>query len=196
MFFSVVASIKTTWGGGSSSDFKNALKAAFDSMWTSSIIYTLNFPYWGGILICSVIFLISSTELFDAASSSNMLYSKFSSKSFIFLARILAQDVLPTPLGPQNKRAWGIFWLSIAFDNVFTIASCPIISLKSLGLYSEADDIDEFSINNKYKNWKKLLTNSYSFFIKIINMYYLCNASRLIADYSEESPDTIEQHSG
>jgi len=25
-------------------------------------------------------------------------------------------------------------------------------------------------------------------------MYYLCNASRLIADYSEESPDTIEQH--
>jgi len=27
-------------------------------------------------------------------------------------------------------------------------------------------------------------------------MYYLCNASRLIADYSEESPDTIEQHSG
>ena len=32
-----------------------------------------------------------------------MLYSKFSSKSFILLARILAQDVLPTPLGPQNK---------------------------------------------------------------------------------------------
>jgi len=27
-------------------------------------------------------------------------------------------------------------------------------------------------------------------------MYYLCNASRLIADYSEESPDTGEQHSG
>ena len=35
---SVVAKIKTTSRGGSSSVLRSALKAAFDNMWTSSII--------------------------------------------------------------------------------------------------------------------------------------------------------------
>ena len=66
---------------------------------------------------------MSSTELFDAASSSKIFnefpWSKdvqlsqllqLSPEEVIFeqlivLARILAQVVLPTPLGPQNKNA-------------------------------------------------------------------------------------------
>ena len=37
---------------------------------------------------------------------------------FIVLARILAQVVLPTPLGPQNKNACASCWCLIAFFNV------------------------------------------------------------------------------
>ena len=29
--------------------------------------------------------------------------------SLIRLAKILAHDVLPTPLGPQKSKAWGMF---------------------------------------------------------------------------------------
>ncbi len=46
--FSVVASIKIAYDGGSSSVFKKALNAWLESMCTSSMIYTLNFPNWGG----------------------------------------------------------------------------------------------------------------------------------------------------
>ncbi len=38
---SVVARMNTTWLGGSSSVFNNALKAAVESMCTSSMMYTL-----------------------------------------------------------------------------------------------------------------------------------------------------------
>jgi hypothetical protein len=66
---------------------------------------------------------MSSTELFEAASSSIMLNdwpllnevqdsqllhgSVFSPmfKQLIVFAKILAQVVFPTPLGPQNKKA-------------------------------------------------------------------------------------------
>ena len=40
-WISVVARMKMTWAGGSSSVFSNALKAAVDSMCTSSMMYTL-----------------------------------------------------------------------------------------------------------------------------------------------------------
>ena len=66
------------WAGGSSNVFKKALKAACDNMCTSSIIYTLYFPVWGGILTWSVKLLISSTELLEAASNSNILKAKSS----------------------------------------------------------------------------------------------------------------------
>ena len=36
--FSVVANINIAWAGGSSKVFKKALKAAWDNIWTSSII--------------------------------------------------------------------------------------------------------------------------------------------------------------
>ena len=38
LWISVVAKMKTTWGGGSSKIFKNALNAPVESMWTSSTI--------------------------------------------------------------------------------------------------------------------------------------------------------------
>ena len=52
---------------------------------------------------------MSSTELFEAASNSNTLNEKSSevlvSLSLIIFARILAHEVFPTPLGPQNNKA-------------------------------------------------------------------------------------------
>ena len=121
--FSVVAKIKIAYGGGSSSVFKNALKADELSMCTSSTIYTLYLPACGAKRTCSTRLLISSTELLLAASSSCMfkevpasneiqlLQVLQASPSFdwfsqlIVFANILAQVVLPTPLGPQNKKA-------------------------------------------------------------------------------------------
>ncbi len=90
-------------------------------MCTSSIIYILYLPTWGGILTCSVSSRISSTELLDAASSSWMLkaldwlkerqdsqalHGSASGPGFmqlIVLAKIRAQVVFPTPRGPQNR---------------------------------------------------------------------------------------------
>ena len=40
-WISVVARIKMTWAGGSSNVFNRALKAAVESMCTSSMMYTL-----------------------------------------------------------------------------------------------------------------------------------------------------------
>ena len=113
--------MKIAYAGGSSKVFKNALKAAAESIWTSSIIYTLYFPIWGGMRTISVRFLISSTELLDAASNSCMQYDRPSEnerhdshwphgsissdglRQLMDLAKILAEVVLPTPLGPQNR---------------------------------------------------------------------------------------------
>ena len=67
---------------------------------------------------------MSSTELFEAASSSKILKAKSSSPesskscSLIFLAEILAQDVLPTPRGPVNNKACAKWLFFIAFSNV------------------------------------------------------------------------------
>lgn len=77
----------------------------------------------GGIRTVSTKFRISSTELFEAASSSiisiacpllkevqlsQVLQASVSAVSWvqlIVLARIRAQVVFPTPRGPQNKNA-------------------------------------------------------------------------------------------
>ena len=42
--FSVVARMNIACAGGSSSVLRKALKAAVESIWTSSMIYTLYFP--------------------------------------------------------------------------------------------------------------------------------------------------------
>ena len=58
------------YAGGSSRVLRKALKADELSMCTSSMMYTLYFPVCGGILTWSIRALISSTPLFEAASSS------------------------------------------------------------------------------------------------------------------------------
>ncbi len=142
--FSVVAKIKIQCFGGSSKVFKKALKAAWDNMWTSSIIYTLYFPTCGGIRTWSVNSLIWSTPLLEAASNSKILKAKSSSKLvfsslLIILARIRAQVVLPTPRGPVNNKACARWLCSIAFSSVFVMACWPTTSLKVCGLYLRAD---------------------------------------------------------
>ena len=106
---SVVANMKIACSGGSSSVFKRALKAAFESMWTSSTINILYRPFCGGILTLSRRWCTSSTLLFEAASISMIFNVWFraspstrSSIPLITRARTLAMVVLPTPRGPQN----------------------------------------------------------------------------------------------
>ena len=66
---SVVASTNTTCGGGSSTVFSSAFAAAFESMWTSSTMYTFQRP---GVPRAAWLTRsrIASTPLFEAASSS------------------------------------------------------------------------------------------------------------------------------
>ena len=61
-----------------------------------------------------------------------------SSTQFNALAIIRAVVVLPTPLIPVNKKACANLPLLRAFLKVFTRLSCPISSLKLLGLYLRA----------------------------------------------------------
>src|SRR5689334_4273952 len=104
-----------TYDGGSSSVFRNALKAEVLSMCTSSMIYTLYFPCEGGIRTCSTNDRIFSTELFEAPSNSKILKELLMSKllqegqtlqaspslvrfsQLMALAKIRATVVFPTP---------------------------------------------------------------------------------------------------
>ena len=118
---SVVASMKMTYAGGSSSVLRKALKAAGDSMWTSSTINTRYLPVTGGMSTWSMSWRMSSTLLFDAASSSMMLSERCSLKArhdshslhgspsavrcsqLMAFAKMRAIVVFPTPRCPQNK---------------------------------------------------------------------------------------------
>ncbi len=62
--------MKTTCAGGSSNVFKSALKALVDSMWTSSMMYTLYAPLAGAYRIDSLRLRISSTPRLEAPSIS------------------------------------------------------------------------------------------------------------------------------
>jgi hypothetical protein len=61
------------------------------------------------------------------------------------LAMIRAQVVLPTPRGPQNKKACAKVLLRMAFFNVLVIELCPTTVSKVMGLYFLADTT-KFSI--------------------------------------------------
>ena len=119
---SVVASINLTCSGGSSNVFNRALNAPVDNICTSSIIYTLYFAFVGKKFTSSLMLLMSSTLLFDAASISTISVSEpfiaplqishslhgspsFGFKQFIALAKTFAADVFPVPLPPLNKYA-------------------------------------------------------------------------------------------
>lgn len=126
-------------------------------MCTSSMINTLWLPCWGWYLTCSISVRMCSTLLLEAASSSKMLKEAFSLNDLqeehslqgstlltgfsqlITLARILAQVVLPTPRGPQNKKACANWSVWIAFCRVLAIWFCPITSSKRTGLYLRAE---------------------------------------------------------
>src|SRR5581483_2079362 len=57
------------------------------------------------------------------------------------LARIRAQVVLPTPLGPQNKNAWASWLFLIAFFSVLVICCWPTTVSKVAGRYLRAETI-------------------------------------------------------
>ena len=110
--FSVVAKMKIACAGGSSNVFKNALNALEESMCTSSITYTLYFPTCGGMRTVSTMLRMSSTLLFEAASNSKMVNANSSgvasSMLLMAFAKILAQEVLPTPRDPVKRYACAI----------------------------------------------------------------------------------------
>src|ERR1700694_3815059 len=132
-------------------------------MCTSSMIYTLYFPACGAKRTWSTRLRISSTELLEAASSSWMFMDVPSLKEMqewhwlqaspsdvgcsqlIVLARMRAQVVLPTPRGPQNRKAWASWWFLMAFFRVVVMCSCPTTVSKACGLYFRAETIN-FSI--------------------------------------------------
>ena len=118
---SVVARIKITYDGGSSSVFNSALNAAGESMCTSSMMYTLYRPSLGGYSTSPISSRISSTRLFDAASIS-MTFMEFPAaiaahdaqepqglpssngcSQLTAAAKILATVVLPVPRVPVNR---------------------------------------------------------------------------------------------
>src|SRR5690349_5372706 len=71
---------------------------------------------------------------------------KFS--QLIVLARIRAQVVLPTPLGPQNKNACANWLFLIAFLSVVVICCWPTTVSKVCGRYFLAETIN-LSIANR-----------------------------------------------
>ncbi|OQC28024.1 MAG: hypothetical protein BWX70_02002 [Verrucomicrobia bacterium ADurb.Bin070] len=117
---SVVAKMNFTCGGGSSSVLSSALKAAVESMWTSSMMMILKVPCVGANWTWSRRSRTWSTPLFEAPSisstssalpaaiSRHMLQAlhgavvgPFSQSSA--LAKIRASEVLPMPRGPTNR---------------------------------------------------------------------------------------------
>ena len=122
LWSSVVAKMNTMYGGGSSMVLRSALKALFESMCTSSIMYILYFDELGGKRTSSLICLTFSTEVFDApsisiTSSDDPLVmethesqtphgSALGPRSQLSdFASILAVLVLPHPRGPENRYA-------------------------------------------------------------------------------------------
>ena len=128
-------------------------------MCTSSMMKTLYFPTCGGMRVWSISVLMFSTELLLAASSSKMLYERWSLKAWqlsqwlhaspisvgvrqlMALAKMRAQVVLPTPRGPQKRYACANFPLLTAFFSVVVRADWPTTESKDTGRYLRADTI-------------------------------------------------------
>src|SRR3712207_178755 len=103
------------------------------------MIYTLYFELFGVYFTVSLSSLISSTLLLDAASisitskldesnidvqTSHLLHGFIlASVQLTALAKILAVDVFPVPLVPQNKYAWLRLSVFIWFIKVLIIWS-------------------------------------------------------------------------
>ena len=143
-------------------------------MCTSSMIYTLYLPACGAKRTWSTNVLISSTELLLAASNSCIfsdvpslndlqeLHLLQASPSFvcfsqlIVFASILAQVVLPTPLGPQKRNACANWLCLIAFFKVVVICACPTTVSNVCGLYFLAETMN-LSMKKNSKFFSSLL---------------------------------------
>ena len=117
---SVVANTNLTCGGGSSSVFRSAFHAAFDSMWHSSIMKILYLDDVGRNCTASIIGFTSSTLLCDAASSSTTSSerpaaiswqfahfphgsSPLGERQFSAFANMRESVVFPMPRGPTKR---------------------------------------------------------------------------------------------
>ena len=117
---SVVAKMKRTYGGGSSSVFSSAFHAAFESIWHSSTMKILYFDEVGLNCTASMMGFTSSTLLCEAASSSVTSMERpaaisrqlshaphgstpFGSEQFSAFAKMRESVVLPMPLGPMKR---------------------------------------------------------------------------------------------
>jgi hypothetical protein len=79
------------------------------------------------------------------AQTSHASPSAVRDSQLIVLARILAQVVLPTPLGPVKRNAWARWLFKMAFFRVVVICDCPTTVEKCCGLYFLAETT-KFSI--------------------------------------------------
>ena len=109
--------------------------------------------------VWSISCLMFSTELLLAASSSKMFsercwlkaaqlsHSLHASPSAVgcwqlmALAKMRAQVVLPTPRGPQNRKAWASLPLFTAFFSVVVSAVWPTTASNVMGRYFRAETI-------------------------------------------------------
>ena len=86
--------------------------------------------------------MLKELELLKLLHDSHWSQASMSAVGFMqlmVLAMILAHVVLPTPLGPQNKKACAKVLVLIAFCNVDVMAFCPTTLSKVTGLYFLAD---------------------------------------------------------
>src|SRR5690606_22863703 len=137
-------------------------------MCTSSMMYILYLPTCGGMRTCSIKVRMSSTKLLDAASSSwmekdvpfandsQLAHVPHASTSpvicsqLMVLANMRAQLVLPTPRGPQNRKACANWLFLIAFLSVPVMCCCPTTVSKVAGRYFLAETI-KLSIATKIR---------------------------------------------
>ena len=144
--------MKITCAGGSSSVFKSALKAATESMCTSSMMYTRYLALAGVKFDSSIRARMLSTPLLLAASISTTSRIDPSSRprqtgqtphgspscgsrQLTALARIFAQVVLPVPREPVNRYACEIRPAISSFFSVTVTCGWPTTSAKSCGRY-------------------------------------------------------------
>ena len=156
---SVVAIMKTTCAGGSSTDFNSALKDEDESWCTSSMMKTFLRSRTGMIERPSMMTSrMLSTPVCVAASISRTSMSRPSAISrqashsphgsgvgpslrsqFSALARMRAVVVLPTPRGPAKTNACATSRLfEMALRSVRVTACCPTTSSKRCGRHFRA----------------------------------------------------------
>ena len=86
----------------------------------------------GPVCLVLTVCLLGGTESFAEACL----------RLIVQLANIRAQVVLPTPRGPQKRKACANWLFLMAFFRVVVICDCPTTVEKSWGLYFRAETIN------------------------------------------------------